>query len=200
MESWRALHWDPGACWMPLVCKIPLLFQTWPRERAGSAECSRLLEGVMLTCGRGKPVGTGSCLQQQSLAPPWCWKVPLCPYNLSIICTGLAHWRLLQAASQEYFIPAEFPMDFLLWDGCALPSALRSKFWCTFLSTFLMHSFEHFRLPVRDEEPGNVILLSLSFCLCLFGCLAAVAAPSRCWSRLLNPLLTPIESGMSWHT
>lgn len=121
-------------------------FPLGPSSMLSARWCMRLLSSSKAEPGKGQAVlsmagchgglcwptegasllSAGSCLRQQSLAPTWCWKAPLTPYHLSIIYVGLAHWRLLQAVSQLCFMPAGFPMDFLLWDGCTLPSALKN--------------------------------------------------------------------------
>lgn len=59
---------------------------------------------------------------------------------------------------------------------------------------------ECFKLPVKTHEPANTIFLSLTFCFCLFECLAIMAAPIHCHGWLSLFLIAKrLESGMSRH-
>lgn len=70
------------------------------------------------------------------------------------------------------FMPAGFPLNILLWDGCTLPSVFRSV-------KLLMRVF---------GESCNTIFVSHMFFAYLCGCLDAVAALRYLCSWLLNVL------------
>jgi len=71
--------------------------------------------------------GAGGWPWQQSLAPAWCWKTPLAPYHLSIICLGLAHW---ETACRSHSWQQDFP--WISIRGMAAPCLLHCRtlrFW-----------------------------------------------------------------------
>lgn len=167
LYSWRGPHVQLRSCAMPPLYEVAFLSQTCAWGEAGRAEHGRLPEELILTHAKASLVHARGCLWQQSC-------LPTCSLS------SLNHvWDLLTGSSCGPS-PRHISASRI---SCGFPSVE----W-QYLShcTQERYSLEHFKLPVRAHEPGNTIFLSLTFCFCLFGCFAAMAAPSYRCSQLLN--------------
>lgn len=120
----------------------------------------------------------------------WCLLGALCGSGhvhhllliISASCMGLALWKLSWVISQAYFMPAGFPVDFLLWNGSTFPTALRNDMvWSSSSCLWRLMS-----LVTQYSSLSHILLLPVW----VFGCHGS--------SKLsLFPIAKRSESGMS---